>query len=149
MIAVHPHRARFRNEVAIGSLMLYFRLLLMAGALFGTCSCSELAGDSVASKPAQIRCQGGPDCDSKWERAYTWVVESSGLKLKTKTNGLIKTAESPGENRTLIVTITKNPTSQPSIYEIDFIGECSSILSCVPSAAETRTRFTNFVLAAD
>jgi len=149
MIAVHAHRARLRNDGATGNLMQYLRLVLIAGVLFGACSCSEVAGDLGVSTPQQIRCQGGPDCDLKWERAYKWVVENSGLKLKTKTNGLIKTVESPGESRTLVVTITKNPTSQSSTYEIDFIGDCSSILSCIPSAAESRTRFTNFVLTAD
>jgi hypothetical protein len=101
------------------------------------------------SKSEQIRCQVGPDCDLKWERAYRWVVESSGLNLKTKTDGLIKTAESPGNDRTLVVTITKNLASQSGIYEIDFIGKCLSIWSCVPSAAESRTKFVNFVLAAE
>ena len=127
----------------------YLRLVLIAGVLFGTCSCSELAGDLGVSKPEQIRCQIGPDCDLKWERAYTWVIESSGLKLKTKTDGLIKTAESPGNDRMLVVTITKNSTSQLGIYEIDFIGKCLSIWSCTPSVAETRTSFANFILAAD
>ena len=127
----------------------YLRLVLIAGVLFGACSCSELAGDLRVSKPEQIRCQVGPDCDLKWERAYTWVVESSGLKLKTKTDGLIKTAESPGNDRTLVVTITKNPTLQSGIYEIDFIGKCLSIWSCTPSVAESRTSFANFVSEAD
>ena len=77
------------------------------------------------------------------------MVEGSGLKLKTKTDGLIKTAESPGDSRTLVITITKNPTSQSGTYEIDFIGKCSSILSCIPSVAESRLRFVNFVLAAN
>jgi hypothetical protein len=125
------------------------RVALIAGVLFGACSCSELAGDLSVSKPEQIRCQVGPDCNLKWERAYTWVVESSGLKLKTKTDGLIKTAESPGNDRTLIVTITKNSTWQSGIYEIDFIGKCLSIWSCTPSVAESRTSFANFVSAAD
>jgi len=123
--------------------------VLIAGVLFGACSCSGLAGDLDVSKPEEIKCQVGPDCDLKWERAYTWVVESSGLKLKNKTDGLIKMAESPGNDRTLIVTITKNPTSQVGIYEIDFIGKCWSIWSCIPSVAESRTSFANFVSAAD
>jgi hypothetical protein len=101
------------------------------------------------SKPEQIRCQFGPDCDLKWQRAYTWVVEGSGLKLKTKTDGLLKTEESPRDDRTLVVTITKNPSSESGIYEIDFIGKCKSIWSCIPSDAESRTRFANFVTAAD
>jgi len=127
--------------------MQNLRLVLIAGVLFGACSCSELAGDLGVSKPEQIRCQAGADCDLKWDRAYKWLVENSGLKLKTKTDGLIKTEA--GEDRTLVVTITKNPTSQSGTYEIDFIGKCPSILSCVPSAAESRARFANFVLATD
>jgi hypothetical protein len=149
MIAVHAHVARLRNEGATGSLIQYLRLVLIAGVLLGACSCSELAGDSGVSKPEQIRCQVGPDCDLKWERASTWVVESSGLQLKTKTDGLIKTAESPGNDRTLVVTITKNPTSQSGSYEIDFIGKCTSIWSCIPSEAESRTSFANFVSKAN
>jgi hypothetical protein len=129
--------------------MRYLRVALIMGLFFGTCSCSALSGDSAASKSEQIRCQVGPDCDSKWERVYRWVVESSGLNLKTKTDGLIKTAESPGNDRVLVVTITKNPTSQSGTNEIDFIGKCLSVWSCVPSAAETREKFMNFVLTAD
>ena len=128
--------------------MRYLRLVLIAVVLFGACSCSEVAGDFGVSKSEQISCQVGPDCDLKWERAYKWVVENSGLKLKTKTDGLIKT-EADGENRTLVVTITKNPTLQLGTYEIDFIGKCPSMFSCVPSAAESRTRFANFVSAAN
>jgi hypothetical protein len=134
--------------------MRCFRLmLLMAGVLFGACSCSKGADDLDVnlSKPAQITCQAGPDCDLKWKRANTWVVERSGLKLKTKTDGLIKTEEplSKGVSRTLVVTITKNPTSQSGTYEIDFIGGCFSALSCVPSAAESRASFANFVTASN
>jgi len=128
----------------------YLRLVLIAGVLFGACSCSEGVDrlDVKLPKPEQITCQAGPDCDLKWKRAYTWVLESSGLKLQTHTDGLIKTVESPKVSRTLVVTITKNPTSQSSIYKIDFIGGCSSMLSCIPSVAESRTSFANFVSAA-
>jgi hypothetical protein len=149
MIAVYAHRARLRNERGTGNLMQYLRLLLIAGVLLGACSCSKVAGDLEESKPEQIWCQAGPDCDLKWERAYRWVVESSGLKLKTKTDGLIKTAESPGDSRTLVVIITKNPSSQPGTYEINFIGKCTSIWSCIPSDAESRASFANFVSAAN
>ncbi len=128
--------------------MRYLQLVLLAGLLFGTCSCSELGGDFGVPKPEQIRCQAGPDCDLKWDRAYKWVLENSGLKLKTKTDGLIKT-EADGDDRTLIVIITKNPTLPSGTYEIDFIGKCPSLWSCVPSAAESHTRFVNFVSAAN
>jgi hypothetical protein len=122
--------------------------LIGAALAVSASGCSEVAGDFGVSKPEQISCQAGPDCDLKWERAYKWVVENSGLKLKTKTDGLIKT-EADEEDRTLVVIITKNPTSQSGTYEINFIGKCPSLLSCVPSAAESRTRFANFVSAAN
>lgn len=149
MIADRAYRARLRNKGAATNLVQYLRPVLIAGVLFGACSCSERASDLNVSKSDQISCQAGPDCDLKWERAYTWVVGSSGLKLKTKTDGLIKTVEPPGESRTLVVTISKNPTPQPGTYEIDFIGNCPSILSCIPSAAETRTKFAIFVSTGD
>jgi hypothetical protein len=131
--------------------MQYLRLAPIAGLLFGACSCSGVTGGLGVSepKPEPIRCQAGTDCNLKWERAYKWVVESSGLKLKTKTDDLIKTVEPPKESRTLVVTISKNPTSQSGIYEIDFIGGCASALSCIPSVAESRTSFANFVSAPD
>ena len=128
--------------------MRYLRLVLTAGVLFGACSCSVTGGLGVnSSKPALVTCKAGPDCDLKWKRAYTWVVERSGLKLKTKTDGMIKTVDTREESRTLIVTITKNPTSQSGTYEIDFVGGCPNSLSCVPSVEESRTSFANFVSA--
>jgi len=131
--------------------MRHLPVALIAFVLFGICGCSEVTGGSgvSVSKPEPIRCQAGTDCDLKWRKAYEWVIESSGLKLKTKTDDLIKTEESSRESRTLVVTITKNPTSQSSIYEIDFIGGCSSMLSCIPAVAESRASFANFVSATD
>jgi hypothetical protein len=145
MLRKIAHFLRPGSPPVTGNLMRCLRPVLIAGVFLGASSCSELAGDSAVSKSEQIKCQVGPDCDLKWERAYTWVVESSGLKMKTKTDGLIKTVESSGDDRTLVVTITKNPTSQSDTYEIDFIGKCLSIWSCIPSVAESRTSFANFV----
>ncbi len=129
--------------------MGYVRLsLLMAWGLFGVCSCT--GGDrpeAGLSKPPQITCQAGPDCDAKWARANKWVTESSGLKIQSKAESQIKTVGSrEGNSRTLVVTITKNATSKPGIYEISFVGGCPSQLGCVPPIAESRTRFVNFVL---
>ena len=129
--------------------MRHLRAALITGVFFGQSSCSVLSGVSDVSRSEQIRCQVGPDCDLKWERAYRWVVESSGLNLKTKTDDFIKTAEFAGNDRMLVITITKNSTSQSGTYEIDFIGKCSSIWSCIPSVADSRTKFLNFVLASE
>jgi hypothetical protein len=131
--------------------MRYVRLnSLMAWVLFGACSCAGGSGPEAGlSKPAQITCQAGPDCDAKWARANKWVTESSDLKIVTKTDSQIKTVPSTGDSRKLVVTITKNATSKPGIYEISFIAGCPSQLSCLPPIAESRARFANFVLGTE
>jgi hypothetical protein len=92
-------------------------------------------------------CQAGSDCDTKWARAAAWVTENSGLKIQGKSDAQIKTIQSPDYNsRTLVVTITKNATSKPGIYEISFVGGFPSQLSCVPSVEESRAGFVAFVL---
>ena len=78
---------------------------------------------------------------------YKWVTDDLGLKIQTKTDVLIKTVQSPQDTRMLVVTITKNTTLQSGVNEIDFVGGCSSILSCIPSLAESRVRFASFLLA--
>ena len=76
------------------------------------------------------------------------MTENSGLKIQSKSDAQIKTEQAAGyDSRTLVVTITKNATSKPGIYEISFVGGCPSPLSCVPSIAEFRTGFVGFVLA--
>jgi hypothetical protein len=108
---------------------------------------AQLGAARVQTKPGQIRCQVGPDCDEKWARANKWVTDDLGLKIQTKTDVLIKTVQSPQDTRMLVVTITKNTTWQSGVNEIDFVGNCSSILSCIPSVAESRVRFASFLLA--
>src|SRR4029077_16663448 len=101
--------------------MRYVRLnSLMAWVLFGACSCAGGGGPEAGlSKPTQVTCQAGPDCDAKWARANKWVTESSGLKIQSKGDSQIKTVVSQDTNsRTLVVTITKNATSKSGIYEI-------------------------------
>jgi hypothetical protein len=151
-VSRRPGRSRRRNgsawwpkAIAVG----YVRLsLLMGWALFGACGCA--AGDrpeAGLSKPTQVTCQAGPDCDAKWARANKWVTESSGLKIQSKGDSQIKTVVSQDTNsRTLVVTITKNATSKSGIYELKFVGGCPSELSCDPPIAESRARFVNFVL---
>ena len=115
--------------------------------LFGASSCAG-GGDSGDARKPQIVCQAGPDCDAKWARATAWVTENSGLKIESKSDAQIKTEQSAKyDNRTLVVTITKNATSKPGIYEIAFVGGCPSMYSCVPPVAESRAGFVAFVLA--
>jgi hypothetical protein len=127
--------------------VFYFGLM-MACIFVGTSSCAGGggSGDASLSKP-QILCQAGPDCDAKWARATAWVTENSGLKTQSKSDAQIKTEQTAGyDNRTLVVTITKNATSKPGIYEISFVGGCPSALSCIPPIAEFRAGFVAFVL---
>jgi hypothetical protein len=131
--------------------MRYVRLnSLMVWVLFGACSCAGGGGPEAGlSKPEQITCQAGPDCDAKWSRANKWLSESSGLKIETKKDSQIKTVQSKGDSRVLVVTITKNATSKPGVYEISFIAGCPSELSCLPPIAESRAQFANFVLGTE
>jgi hypothetical protein len=128
----------------------YVRLsLLMVWALFGACCAGGDRPEAGLSKPTQITCQVGPDCDAKWARASKWATESSGLKIQSKGESQIKTVEIRDANsRTLVVTITKNATSKPGIYEISLVGGCASQLSCVPPIAESRAQLVNFVQGA-
>jgi hypothetical protein len=111
--------------------------------------CAGGGGPAGLSKPAQITCQAGPDCDAKWARANKWLSESSGLKIETKKDSQIKTVQSKGDSRVLVVTITKNATSKPGVYEISFIAGCPSQLSCLSPIAESRAQFANFVLGTE
>ena len=127
--------------------MRVFRFGLMACAFFGVSSCAggDGVGDASSSKPPQILCQAGADCDAKWKRANEWV-EKSGLQILSKSDAQIKTKEaSKYDNPLLVVTITKNTTTKPGIYEIRFVGGCTSVLSCKPPIAETRAAFASFV----
>jgi hypothetical protein len=145
-----PPSAHLWARVATGIAMRDLRLFaLMACVPFGTCSCAGSVGPEYnLSKPTQIMCEAGADCDAKWARANTWVTENSGLKIQTKTESQIKTVQSTADSRILVVTITKNATSKPGVYEISFIGGCPSPLSCRPPIAESRAQFAKFVLAA-
>jgi hypothetical protein len=109
--------------------------------------CRGGSPEGAGSSKPQIFCQAGPDCDKKWARANTWMTEKSGLKIQSKSDAQIKTEQSPRyDNRTLVITVTRNATTKPGIYEISFVGGCPSALSCVPSIAESRAAFVAFVL---
>jgi hypothetical protein len=114
---------------------------------FGLMICIILAfsGCVGRSEPPQISCQAGPDCDAKWARANEWV-EKSGLKILSKSEAQIKTKEATNhDDPLLVVTITKNATTKPGVYEIRFVAGCTSTLSCKPPMAETRAEFLAFV----
>jgi hypothetical protein len=120
---------------------------LMGCVFFDVTGCTGAGGSGTRLSTPQLLCQAGPDCDAKWASAAAWVTEQSGLKVQSKSDAQIKTVQSRGaDDRTLVITITKNPTSKLGTYEINFVGGCSSVLSCVPPVAETRAGFVAFVL---
>ena len=133
--------------------MRYLRVItLVACAPLGTWGCSEGGSSGLetsVTKPPLITCHAGPDCDVKWARAGRWVTESSGLKIQKTTDALITTVQSGVDSRTLVLTVTKNPTSQPGIYQINIVAGCPSILACVPSVSDFRVRLTNFIMAGE
>jgi len=121
----------------------------LACTLFGAWSCSGGGGggglEANLTKPPKVTCQAGSDCDGKWGRANKWVTESSGLKIQTTTDSLITTVQSKVDSRTLVLTVAKNPTSQPGVYEISVTAGCPSMFSCLPPTAEVGARLTNFI----
>jgi hypothetical protein len=120
---------------------------LMGCIFFGVSSCTRGDGPEASLSTPPISCQAGSDCDTKWARANDWVTENSGLRIHSKSDAQIKTVQAPNnDSRTLVVTITKNATSKPGIFEISFVGGCPSVLSCVPPVTETRAAFVAFVL---
>lgn len=110
-----------------------------------TCFLLGLSGCAGRSEPPQTSCQAGRDCDAKWTRANEWI-EKSGLKILSKSDAQIKTKVGQNyDDPLLVVTITKNPTTKPGLYEIRFVGGCTSTLGCQPPIAETRAAFLAFV----
>ena len=123
--------------------MRVFHFGLMACAFFGASSCTGggSLGDPSSSKSPQILCRAGPDCDAKWARANEWAEKKSGLKIQSKSDAQIKTkTASTYDDRLLVVTITKNATSKTGIYEIRFVGGCTSVFSCEPPIANRKQR---------
>ena len=128
-------------------MSLFFRLGLMACVLCGISGCAG-GGSGSGDPKSQILCQAGPDCDSKWARANEWAEKKSGLNLLSKSDAQIKTKEAPTrpyDSRLLVVTITKNATLRPGIYEIRFVGGCTSVLTCEPSVADSKASFATFI----
>ena len=126
------------------AVRIWFGLMV---CFFGASGCAGRggSGDATLSNSPQILCQAGPDCDARWSKANEWA-EKSGLKVISKSDAQIKTSQPPGyENRTLVVTITKNATSKPGIYEIRFVAGCASQLRCEPPVQESRAAFAAFV----
>jgi hypothetical protein len=116
-----------------------FPLGVMACFLLGLFGCAG------RTEPPQTSCQAGPDCDAKWARANEWI-EKSGLKILSKSDAQIKTIQGQNyDDPLLVVTISKNATTKPGVYEIRFVGGCTSTLSCKPPIAETRAAFLAFV----
>ena len=82
----------------------------------------------------------------KWATANAWVTENSGLKIQSKSDAQIKTEQSrQNDSRTLVVTITKNATSKPGIYEIT-LWEAARFVKLCPARYGIPSGVQAFVL---
>jgi hypothetical protein len=110
--------------------------------LLGACASSQ----EQLPVPQPIICMAGADCDGKWSRAAAWVDANSALKVQVRTPATIQTSDPPARSEhTPAFTVTRVARGDGR-YEIAFNGGCANASHCVPTIAESRARFTAFVL---
>lgn len=124
------------------------RVIVGLALAFVLGSCAT-AGQQVAAAPppAPIKCFDKAQCDAKWSRAITWIATNSSWKIQTQTDFLVQTYNSIDDSPSPSFTVTKVAKGAPNSYEITFTGGCANILGCIPSVAESRASFTEFVNA--
>ena len=111
--------------------------------LVAACASSQVA--QIVTAPQPIICTAGADCDAKWSRAIAWIASNSPLRIKVKTDAVVRTEEAGKSDTTPAFTVTKVARGDGR-YEIAFNGGCANRLRCVPAIAESRARFAAFVL---
>jgi hypothetical protein len=117
-------------------------VVLAAGMLLASCASSQMQ----QLLPAQpIICMSGPDCDAKWGRAALWMTDNSSFKVQVRTETTLQTAGPVPSETTPAFTVTKVARGEGR-FEITFNGGCGNPYRCVPSIAESRARFVQFVL---
>jgi hypothetical protein len=94
--------------------------------------------------PQPIICISGADCDAKWNRAATWIAANSTFKIQVRTGTTLQTAGPVPSETTPAFTVTKVARGE-SRFEITFNGGCGNPYRCVPSIAESRARFAQYV----
>jgi hypothetical protein len=121
--------------------------------ILALCFCSLLVACAAANQqttapPPPITCTNKNDCDAKWSRAVSWIASNSSWKIQTQTDFLIQTYNSINDSAAPSFTITK--VAQPNgTFQITFDGGCANIFGCVPTVAESRARFAEFVKRLD
>ena len=130
---------------------MFLRFATASALGIALCSCITAEQQaSVAEPPKPITCRAGPDCDTKWSRANSWVTEHSKYKIETSSDSLIQTSgpstfdtdPSPSYKITKI-------TMGPGEYTIAFTGGCDSIFSCTPALSAAQADFTQSIMAAE
>ena len=117
--------------------------VFVAGGLMCACALSQ---PPPITPPEPIICLAGPDCDAKWSRAASWIGANSALKIRLRTPTTIQTSDPPASSDTTpAFTVTKVARGDGR-YEIAFNGGCANALRCAPIVAESRARFTVYVL---
>lgn len=119
--------------------------------LRGMALCVFLTGCASAPQQAAapirpINCKAGPDCDAKWSRAVSWIATNSGYKIRSQTADLIQTMGPTDSSPTAAFTVTKVATA-PGSFDITFAGGCDNVFGCIPTVAESRAAFADFIMA--
>jgi hypothetical protein len=117
-------------------------VVLALGMMVAACTSSQV---QQLLPPQPVICISGPDCDAKWIRAATWIATNSTFKIQVRTNTTIQTAGPQPSEPTPAYTVTKVARGEGR-FEITFNGGCGNPYRCVPSIAESRSRFAQFVL---
>jgi hypothetical protein len=121
------------------------RILVVLGAASVLAACSAAPRAVPAPPPAPITCQTRADCEAKWSRAISWIVNNSELKIQTQSDLLIQTYNSIDASTSLAFTITRVATGEPGIYQITIAAGCANFIGCFPTPAEARASFAAFV----
>lgn len=100
---------------------------------------------NLANKP--VYCEGGDDCEIKWGRAITWVLQNSYWKIKVQSDSLI-TTEGPLNTVYAAYQVQKVPLGNNK-YLIDMRLGCGNPFGCVPSVLELKASFVQFVAGYD
>jgi hypothetical protein len=95
--------------------------------------------------PPPIVCKQGPDCDTKWSRALSWIATNSRWRIQTQTDLLIQTFNGVEDAETEPGYTITRLAKGAGAFEITFSGGCHNLFACIPSVAEQRAKFAAFV----
>ena len=128
----------------------FFRVSACIGICLSVAACGPkmtAAEQAAIQKEAQktVTCQAGADCKLKWELATEWVARYSHYGIRVASSRLIQTTGPLHSSTNSAFTITKFPTKDRNVYNIEFQSFCDNWLGCKPSEDELKAYFNYFI----